>query len=140
MASISQRLLPRVGGGRVPSVEVMVTNARIQDLIREDRPDEITDAIAAGEFFEMQTFAQSLIELVLSGEVEREVAANAATNRHDFLVALEHAEKHQAALAREAAARKPAGDDGVVAPFDPPPTNGAAEPQPGLQPLGVTLR
>ena len=28
-------------------------------------------------------------------------AANAATNRHDFLVALEQAEKHQAALARE---------------------------------------
>ena len=72
----------------------MVTNARIQDLIREDRPDEITDAIAAGEFFQMQTFAQSLIELVLRGEVDREVAANAATNRHDFLVALEQAEKN----------------------------------------------
>ena len=98
---ISQRLLPRIEGGRVPSIEVMVSNSRIQDLIREDRPDEITDAIAAGEFFQMQTFAQSLITLVLSGEVDREVAANAATNRHDFLVALEQAEKHQAALARE---------------------------------------
>ncbi len=59
---ISQRLLPRVEGGRVPSIEVMVSNSRIQDLIREDRPDEITDAIAAGEFFQMQTFAQSLID------------------------------------------------------------------------------
>ena len=75
---ISQRLLPRVEGGRVASVEVMVTNARIQDLIREDRPDEITDAIAAGEYFQMQTFAQSLIELVLTGDVDRDVAANAA--------------------------------------------------------------
>jgi len=137
---VSQRLLPRVGGGRVPSVEVMVTNARIQDLIREDRPDEITDAIAAGEFFEMQTFAQSLIALVLSGEVEREVAANSATNRHDFLVALEQAEKHKAALAREAAGQKPPVDSGAVAPLNPPATSGAAEPQPGLQPLGVTLR
>ena len=99
---ISQRLLPRADGGRVPSVEVMVTNARIQDLIRENRPDEITDAIAAGEFFQMQTFAQSLIELVLGGEVDREVAANAATNRHDFLVALERAEKDKAAREREA--------------------------------------
>ena len=52
---VSQRLLPRADGGRVPSVEVMVTNARIQDLIREDRTDEITDAIQAGEYFEMQT-------------------------------------------------------------------------------------
>jgi twitching motility protein PilT len=101
---ISQRLLPRAGSGRVPAVEVMVTNARIQDLIRENRPDEITDAIEAGEFFEMRSFAQSLIELVLRGEVDREIAANAATNRHDFLVALEAAEKHQAAEAREAAA------------------------------------
>ena len=98
---ISQRLLPRTDGGRVASVEVMVTNARIQDLIREDRPDEITDAIAAGEYFQMQTFAQSLIELVLSGAVDRETAANASTNRHDFIVALEQAEKHEVALARE---------------------------------------
>ena len=64
---ISQRLLPRIDGGRVPSIEVMVSNSRIQDLIREDRPDEITDAIAAGDFFQMQTFAQSLIDLVISG-------------------------------------------------------------------------
>ncbi len=37
-------------------------NARIADLIREGRPDEITDAIAEGEFFGMQTFEQALIE------------------------------------------------------------------------------
>ncbi len=99
---VSQRLLPKAGGGRVPAVEVMVTNSRIQDLIRENRPDEITDAIEAGEFFEMRSFAQSLIELVLAGTIDREIGANAATNRHDFLVALEHAEKEQAALRREA--------------------------------------
>src|SRR5262245_29169689 len=101
---ISQRLLPRIDGGRVPSIEVMVSNARIQDLIREDRPDEITDAIAAGEYFQMQTFAQSLIELVLVGKIDREVAANAASNRHDFLVLLERAEKEKAAELREAEA------------------------------------
>ena len=137
---ISQRLLPRVEGGRVPSVEVMVTNARIQDLIRENRPDEITDAIAAGEFFEMQTFAQSLIELVLVGEVDREVASNSATNRHDFLVALEQAEKHQAALAREAAASEQPVDDQPATPFAPPRIIAGAEPQPGLQSLGASLR
>jgi twitching motility protein PilT len=92
---ISQRLLPRVRGGRVAAVEVMVTNARISDLIRENRADEIEDAIAEGSFFKMQTFSQALIELVVAGEVEREVAANAATNRHDFLVALDHALKQQ---------------------------------------------
>ena len=113
---ISQRLLPRAEGGRVPSIEVMVTNARIQDLIREDRPDEITDAIAAGEYFQMQTFAQSLIELVISGEVDREVAANAATNRHDFIVALERAEKNAAADQREAEAAAQAEADRPTSP------------------------
>jgi twitching motility protein PilT len=90
---ISQRLLPKIGGGRVAAVEVMIANARIADLIREGRTDEIEDAIGDGEFFQMQTFSQSLIALVLDGKVEREVAANAATNRHDFLIALEQAIK-----------------------------------------------
>ena len=95
---ISQRLLPRKeGGGRVAAVEVMLNNARVSDLIRDQKTEEITDAIAEGQFFDMQTFSQALIELVLAGEVDREVAANASTNRHDFLVALEQALKRQAA-------------------------------------------
>jgi twitching motility protein PilT len=97
---VSQRLLPRVGGGRVAAVEVMVTNVRIADLIRDGRPDEITDAVAEGDFFQMQTFTQALIDLALEGKVERELAANAATNRHDFLVALDRAEKQRNAEAR----------------------------------------
>jgi twitching motility protein PilT len=105
---ISQRLLPRVDSGRVAAVEVMVNNARISDLIRENRADEIHDAIEDGSFMEMQTFHQALIGLVVSGQVEQEVAANAASNRHDFLVALERALKTDAAekrAAEEAAAR-----------------------------------
>jgi len=92
---VSQRLLPKVDGGRVAAVEVMVMNARIADLIREGRADEITDAVADGEFFDMQTFTQALIEHVLSGAVDDETAANAATNRHDFLVSLEQAQKRK---------------------------------------------
>ena len=61
---ISQRLLPRVDGGRVAAVEVMVMNARISDLIREQRTEEIADAVAEGGFFDMQTFEQALIDLV----------------------------------------------------------------------------
>ena len=100
---ISQRLLPRLGSGRVPAVEVMVTNARIAELIRERRTDEIPDAIGEGEFFQMQTFSKALIDLVLGGHVDRETAANAASNRHDFEIALVHAEKSASvAAAREA--------------------------------------
>jgi len=94
---VSQRLLPRISGGRVAAVEVMVMNSRIGDLVREGRSEEIPDAISEGDFFDMQTFSDALIELVLENQIDREVAANAATNRHDFLVALEQALMRQAA-------------------------------------------
>ena len=109
---VSQRLLPKVGGGRIAAVEVMVTNTRIADLIRENRADEIHDAIEDGEFFQMQTFTQALLDLVLSGQIEQEVAANAATNRHDFLVKLDRALKqhgHDQRVA-EQAAKEPEDD------------------------------
>src|SRR5438552_17979255 len=92
----------------------MVNYSRISELIRYQKIEEIPDAIAEGEFFDMQTFSDALIELVLGDEIDREVAANAATNRHDFLVALEQALKRQKAgiehdqrLSEEARAPEP---------------------------------
>jgi twitching motility protein PilT len=133
---VSQRLLPKVDGGRVAAVEVMVMNARIADLIREGRADEITDAVAEGEFFQMQTFTQALIEHVLAGRVDREVASNAATNKHDFLVALEQAVKRkraadEAAPPPEPVAEQPAAPVLNVAP--PPPVE---EP---IAPVGLRI-
>jgi twitching motility protein PilT len=126
---VSQRLLPRQeGGGRVAAVEVMVNNSRIADLIRESRTEEITDAITEGQFFDMQTFSQALIELVLAGEVDRETAANASTNRHDFLVALDQALK-----------RKAAGvvNDRPVSEAEPERPKPGAQPMPGLRIAGA---
>ena len=94
---VSQRLLPRADGGRIAAVEVMVANSRIQELIRENKPEFIPEAIGEGAFFDMQTLSRALIALVLVGEVDAEVAANAAPNRHDFLIELEHALKERAA-------------------------------------------
>jgi len=108
---VSQRLLPRASGGRVGAFEVMVNNARIGELIREDKADEIPEAIEEGSFFNMQTFAQALIALVVSGEIDQETAANASTNRHDFLVELEHALKHKDATQREASEQEAAKDE-----------------------------
>jgi twitching motility protein PilT len=131
---VSQRLLPRVGGGRVGAFEVMVTNARIADLIRENRAEDISEAISEGAFFHMQTFEQALIDLVLRGDVDNEIAANAATNRHDFLVALESASKRQRAAAAQAEAEAKAAEEareaGVV----------ELEPQPGeAEPLQLRV-
>jgi twitching motility protein PilT len=99
---VSQRLLPRREGGRIAAVEVMVTNNRIAELIRENDVEEIGEAIEEGSFFDMQTFTQALIELVLSEQVDREVAADASTHRHDFIVQLDHAVKRRDAELRRA--------------------------------------
>jgi twitching motility protein PilT len=109
---VSQRLLPRAEGGRVGAFEVMVTNARIAELIRENRSEEISEAMSEGAFFHMQTFQQALIDLVLRGDVEEEIAANAATNKHDFLVALESAAKRQRLAEGPAEAEVAAEADG----------------------------
>jgi len=116
---ISQRLLPRIDGGRVAAVEVMVNNTRIADLIRENKPEAIDDAVEEGSFFDMQTFTQSLIELVVDGVVDQETAANAATNRHDFLVTVERALKQQRADIRAA---------------EPPPEESPQQPEEVVQP------
>src|SRR6266536_521895 len=118
---VSQRLLPRVDGGRIAAVEVIVTNTRIADLIRDNQPEAITDAIEEGSFFDMQSFSKALIDLVVSGQVDQEVAANAASNRHDFLVTLERALKQQKAdvaaetKAEEEQAREQEPEPGVPA-------------------------
>ncbi len=89
---VSQRLLPRKDGGRVAAVEVMVVTARIADLIREpEKTLGMTEAIEEGGYHHMQSFAQHLVELVVDDVVELEVAAAAATNRHDFEIAVEQA-------------------------------------------------
>src|SRR5438309_204126 len=93
---ISQRLLPRIGGGRVAAVEVMVANSRIQELIRENKPEFVPEAIAEGAFFQMQTLTKALIDLVISGDVDEETAGAAAPNRHDFTIALARALKEHA--------------------------------------------
>ena len=89
---VSQRLLPAIGGGRVPAVEVMVNTARISDLIRDaEKTDGIIDAIEEGSFHHMQSFSQHLVELVLEERVDFDTAAAAATNRHDFEISVQQA-------------------------------------------------
>ncbi len=103
---VSQRLLPRVGGGRVAAVEVMVMNNRISDLIRENQTEMIIEAIEDGDYFDMQSFTKALIEHVIAGRVDKETAANASSNKHDFLVSLEQAVKRQSYDEKTAAAQE----------------------------------
>ena len=119
----------------------MVNNARIADLIRENKAEEIPEAIEEGSFFNMQSFEQALIQLVISGEIDRETAANAATNQHDFIVALEHSLKRQAAGVDEArrdsavgASRRGGSDAQACAS---PPAEGMRTSPAGVSPLAA---
>jgi len=88
--AISQRLVPRPsGGGRVAVCEVMVATGRIQDLIlNPEETGRITEVIAEGEFYGMQTFDQSLLKAVTAGDVSEEVAVEVASSPHDFKLML----------------------------------------------------
>jgi twitching motility protein PilT len=88
--AISQRLVPRPGGdGRTAVCEVMVATGRIQDLIlNPEETGRITEVIAEGEFYGMQTFDQSLLKAVLAGTVSQEVATEVASSPHDFKLML----------------------------------------------------
>jgi twitching motility protein PilT len=111
---VSQRLLPRAGGGRVAAVEVMIANNRIQELIRESKPEYIPEAVAEGAFFQMQTLNKALIDHVISGDVDQEVAAAAAPNRHDFMIALDRAMKEHALASGKDSSSDEGGDDALT--------------------------
>ncbi len=83
---VSQRLVTRADGkGRVPAVEVLVNTGRVFDrIVDPDTTDQIVDVIAEGEFYGMQTFDQSLVQLTKEGLVTEDEARRAATNPHDF--------------------------------------------------------
>jgi twitching motility protein PilT len=92
---ISQRLVPHSSGeGRVPAIEAMVVTGRIADRIIDPAGsggESIEELIADGEYHGMQTFDQSLFSLFKGGEVSLRAAMAAATNPHDFRVALQGA-------------------------------------------------
>jgi twitching motility protein PilT len=86
---ISQRLLARVGGGRVAAIEVMVVNGRIRDLIlKPEQTHMILEIVRESTSYGMQTFDQALLGLFRQGLVDIQEAKSAATNPHDIELAL----------------------------------------------------
>jgi twitching motility protein PilT len=89
---ISQRLVQKVGGGRMPALEILVSNGRVADrIVDSNTTPEIRGIIADGEFYGMQSFDQALFKLVQQGLVSIEDAFDAATEEHDFRLMLEQA-------------------------------------------------
>ena len=86
-AVISQRLVPRADGkGRVPALEILVSTGPVRELIADkDRTKELSDAITKGyTTYGMQSFDQSLMQLVKEGLVTYEEALKNVSNPDDF--------------------------------------------------------
>jgi twitching motility protein PilT len=86
---ISQRLVPGLDGGRVPVAEVLVATGRVKDLILSpEETGKISEAIAEGGYYGMQTFDQDLLGHVMAGRISEEVAYETASSPHDFKLML----------------------------------------------------
>ena len=82
---ISQRLIPTKSGGRVACIEVLKKTARIEQLIAENRDNEIPDALFEGkEIYGTQTFDQALLDILRTNIITEEMALDYATNPADM--------------------------------------------------------
>ena len=77
---LSQTLVPKVGGGRVVAVEVMVVTEAIRSCIREAKIHQIQSQIQTGFNYGMQTQTTSIADLVRKGMITEEVAMSVVSN------------------------------------------------------------
>jgi twitching motility protein PilT len=87
---ISQRLIPTVDDKRTAALEVLVKTSRIQQLIVENRDNEIKDTIEEGkEIYKSQSFDQAILDLYNEGRISREKAFEFATSPSDLKLKME---------------------------------------------------
>ncbi|MFL5895295.1 MAG: type IV pilus twitching motility protein PilT [Thermoleophilaceae bacterium] len=86
---ISQRLVRGVDGRRRLNAEVLVNTARMRECLTDGADSsELQQIIAEGDYYGMQTFDQSLLDLVAHGEVMAAEATATSINPHNFRLEL----------------------------------------------------
>ena len=80
----SQRLIPKIGGGRVPAFEVMITNSAVRNLIREDKIFQLDLVIETNTEENMISLNRCLADLVHKGLISMEDAEIYSLNRSDL--------------------------------------------------------
>ncbi|MBC7460787.1 MAG: hypothetical protein H7287_05450, partial [Thermoleophilia bacterium] len=110
---ISQRLVKTADGrSRVPAVEVMVGTSRIADaILNPDETGTIQTALAEGSYYGMQSFDQSLLQLVLDGAVTVDEAMFHSSSKQNFALLLEANNVSMNRALRRSAAGSQAGDE-----------------------------
>lgn len=83
-AVIAQSLLKKVGGGRVAALEIMICNAALRNLIREDKVAQMYSSIQTGQSQGMMTLDQHLAQLVSMNLIARTTARDVAINKTQF--------------------------------------------------------
>ncbi|MBU4343947.1 MAG: PilT/PilU family type 4a pilus ATPase [Desulfobacteraceae bacterium] len=80
---VCQRLLPKIGGGRVAAFEIMGTNLRIKDTIMNGESEGKTfyEIIGAGKAFDMITFDDYIVDLYEKGLITEETAMAYASRK-----------------------------------------------------------
>jgi twitching motility protein PilT len=73
-AIISQRLLPKIGGGRIAAREILLNNSAAANLIREGKIAQLRSVIETGSAVGMITLDKHIRELYQNGLVGREAA------------------------------------------------------------------
>jgi twitching motility protein PilT len=83
---VSQSLLPRANGnGRVLGMEILVPNAAIRNLVREDKIHQVYSMMQTGqEKYGMQTFNQSLASLYFRKLITLELAMSRSSNTDEL--------------------------------------------------------
>jgi twitching motility protein PilT len=76
----SQRLIPRITGGRIPAYELLINNKAIANLIREKRTHEIDTVIETSSHEGMVDMNRCLVDLVQRGEISLESAYEYSIN------------------------------------------------------------
>jgi len=82
---VCQTLLPKIGGGRVVGLEIMIPTPGIRNLIREEKVHQIYSAMQTGqEKYGMQTMNQALATLYQKKQVTMEHAMSASSNPEEL--------------------------------------------------------
>jgi twitching motility protein PilT len=80
---ICQRLMPKIGGGRIAAFEAMGTSLRVRDIILHGESEGKTffDIIQQGKAFGMVTFDNCMVELYEKGLITEDTARAYASNK-----------------------------------------------------------
>lgn len=87
---VSQRLVPRVDGGLVPAVEVLIANYAVRNLIRENKLHQLDLVIETSTDKGMISLNKSLSELVRQGQISLENAEIYSLNPSELSSLLSH--------------------------------------------------